>query len=707
MGHLALTDGEALHLIGSLALIFVLAHLLGALARRLRQPSVVGYLLAGLALGRSGLGAAWPAAASFFLPARGESHLLGAVIEFSLLMVLIVLGAETDLPLVRRLGRPVVGITAGSILVPLAAGSAVAYAFAPGLVIGDHLAGSVLVGGALGVSSLPIIAKLVDELGIARRDVGQLALATATASDVYGFVLLAVVGATAGAAGPLSVALPLAGLVGLVVVFVVLGQRCVDFLLRKVRQDGPNPTGGIAVAVAVALGAAAVMQAVGVEAALGAFFAGVGIGRSRFQHGEALARLQSFSDAVFAPLYFASAGLLIDLGAINSGRRVFELVALLVVAVTSKALGAAAAARGAGLRGREIGALSTLLNGRGAMQVIIATAGLRMGLLSGVAYTSVLAVSIVSSVLVAPTLRRVVGHWQGSEEERRRLDYEARIESSVLVRQQRLLVPVLAGTAPALAATLLDRAWPDAAEMTVLSATPEADAPAFATVRRPIRQRPLAEDDGLNGVLEEAALGYGVIGLGVASAANEPPEVVAQLLNRTPLPAVLVYAGGVGAERLGSPRGIAVATTGATAGIAAEELATSIADRHGAPLHIVHIEPASDAPGTAAGGRPLRPGADGVLADAAGRAARSGLRPRIAHHRASSVAAGLTGFLRRHEIDLLVVGARLRRVGDAPFLGHTVEELLRTPLPVAIAVVAFPEGAPSELDQPYVERELI
>ena len=703
MGHLALSNTETLQLVGSLVLLFMVAHLLGWSARRVGQPSVVGYLLAGLVLGPSGLGAAWPQLASFLLPSHGRSNLLGAVIEFSLLMVLITLGAETDVPLVRRLGRRALGVTTSSIVLPLVAGSATAYVLSTSLVIGNRLSGAVLVGGALGVSSLPIIARLVDELGISRRDVGQLALATAAANDVYGLVLLAVVSATATAGGTALVVRAIVGLVALVVLIVVFGQRFVDFFLEKVRHGGPNATGSVAVAFAVAFGAAAAMQAVGVEAALGAFFAGVLLGRSRFQHGDALARLRSFSDAVFAPLYFASAGLLIDLKAISSWHRAAVIMGLFVVAVASKAIGVGVAGRWAKLRRGENRALMILLNGRGALQVIIATAGLRMGLLSEFAYTTVLLVSIASSLLVAPTLRRLAGDWEGSDDEQRRLAHEERIESHLLVREQRLLVPELPGTNPGLAATLFDRAWPDAAELTVLSSTPGRDVDVLPDVARPVRRRAAPSTQPVEAALAEARLGYGVFGIGISPTAHGLPPAVAELLNGSPLPSIVIRPAPEHGERMEVPRRIAVATTGTTAGIAGEELALSLAHRHRARLHIVHVMPdeAVALPESRVASPAEAPG--GVLDKASDRARKAGVRPEIARERAPSVSRGLLEYVHEHGIDLLVVGARLRRVGDAPFLGYTVEELLGSPLPVALVSIVVPDAPQGDLDQPYLE----
>lgn len=712
MGHLSLTSDSAMRLWVQVAALFLLARAFGVLAKRAGQPEVVGALLAGVVLGPSVLGAMWPASTTFLLPPGEGSHLLGAVSGFCLLMVLIVLGAETNLPLLRQLGRAVTALSAGSILVPLVAGSAVTYALASRVISGDRLAGAVLVGGALGVSSLPIIARLVSELGVSRRDFGQLAFATATINDIYGFLLLVGVGIGARSGGTSGVLRPVGGLLAMLALFAAFGQRSVDSLLRRVRVAGPNPMGSLSVAVGVSLAAAAAMQVFGIEAALGAFFAGVAVGRSRFQHSEAMGHLSAFSSAVFAPIYFASAGLQLDLHSLSSWPRIGTLAALLVAAVASKSAGAWLGARFAGLHGRETAALVVLLNGRGAMQVIIGTAGLRMGLLSNAGYTMLLSVSIASSVLVPPALRRLVGDWPGTEREQQRLAHEHRVRSSVLVRGQRLLVPLGIGADPAAAITVLDQAWPAEAELTVLTAAGARATAARAVpdlAGRPVRRLRTAAGGDLEAVLTESNLGYGVIGIGLGET-YEPLRAespVAVLLNRSPLPVVLAKLPPAWSADQPWQR-IAVAVTGTTASRAAEELAQQLCVRNRAPLHIVHVVPTVRPEPTTIGD--LEPGrrvtADAVVDEARRRAVDAGLRPRIAHRTApQSTGASLAGFIRERGIDLLVVGARLRTVDRRPFLGHTVEDLLRQKGMPGLVVVALPEAAPTDVDQPYVKRE--
>jgi nucleotide-binding universal stress UspA family protein len=354
------------------------------------------------------------------------------------------------------------------------------------------------------------------------------------------------------------------------------------------------------------------------------------------------------------------------------------------------------------------------------MQVIIGTAGLRMDLLSPAGYTILVAVSIGSSVLVSPALRRLVGNWPGSREEQRRLAHEERLRNSVLVRGQRLLVPTAVSPRPDLAAALLDRAWPPEAELTVLSAPGRDGQVRVGPLKRPIRERTSLPGDPLAGLLAEANLGYGIIGLGLASSvpvdgpgargsvggAERSGDLVG-LLNATPLPILIVRAG-TAAPASGLPaRRVAIAVTGTAASLAAEELAIGLCAREGESLHIVHVVPTAG--GAASGDRDGdnegdgEDAADRVLVAARQRAARAGVEARVERRTAATASAGLADYARDVDIDLLVVGTRLRRVGNAPFLGHTVEGLLREVTVTSLAIVALPETATTE-DQPYTAR---
>jgi len=343
-----------------------LAHLLGMAARRLGQPPIVGSLLAGLIAGPSVFGQVWPSGFHWFLPG-GDIHsgALNAIAGLSLLILLISLGAETDIPLIRSLGRPAAWVIVGSIVIPGAAGVATGYLL-PHDLLGTHqhrLAFALLIAGAMSVSSLPVVARIINELDMSRRNVGQLTVAAATANDGYGFLLLAVVLALVGG-GTSNLVVALVGLVVLAAVVATLGKRLVDGMLRRTRRQGPNPAGAIAAALATTLVLAAVSEALGLDAALGAFIAGIVLGGSRFIQSRAMTSIEWMSGAFFAPLYFATAGLSVDVTKLGKATTAAAFAAVLVVALATKFAGSAVGAGLAQLPAREGVALGIGLNGR-------------------------------------------------------------------------------------------------------------------------------------------------------------------------------------------------------------------------------------------------------------------------------------------------------------------------------------------------------
>lgn len=220
--------------------------------------------------------------------------------------------------------------------------------------------------------------------------------------------------------------------------------------------------------VVIAVGMAAVTQALQVEAALGAFAAGIVLARSRFQQSLAVAHLESWTTALVAPLYFASAGLQADLRDLTSVSLLASLGAVVVVATISKFLGAWIGGRASGLPPTEGVALGILLNGRGALQVIIGSVALSLGVFSRGLYSVVLLTSVITSAAAPPLLMSIVRSWPGTKEERARLSHEETLEANVVVRGQRLLMVSRDLPGSLAAVSVVHAAWPESSEVTVL-----------------------------------------------------------------------------------------------------------------------------------------------------------------------------------------------------------------------------------------------
>ncbi len=588
-----------------LASLLLLALLLGALANRIGQPPVVGQLLAGIVLGPTVFGEMSKGAFNWFLPegATVQSSLLLALSTLSLAVLLLTVGFETDITLLRRLGRPASWVTAGSLLIPLVAGL-IAASLLPAAArgpAGTPLAFSLLVGIAIAASSLPVIAEIVGHLGVTRRDFGQITLAAGTVNDAAAFVLIALAVALAGGGAVPQLARIGLGVLVLGGIVLVFAQPLIDRVLSLARLHGPDRTKAdahpsLAVCLVAAMVAAALVQLVGIEGALGAFVAGVILARSRFGDAETFRFLTQLSSAFFAPLYFATAGLEANLLLLGRPQTALVFVVLVAVGVVAKFAGSYIGATIGRLPNLERVALGVGLNGRGTVQVIAGTVGLAAGIIGSGTYTAIVAMSLVTSMATPPLLRRVVSRWEGSPAERRRLDLEARMAAQTLVTDKGLLVLANSGDAAIAALQLTARAWPEGAPVTVVSTVPQNESTREASKRqggRTIDWVFAADHDVATTVSGTLKLGYGAVIVASGEDSGSPGprlDLLTKILPVGAVPLVILPAADATRPQTGErPEQLLVPISASRASHAALELGYSIGEREGRQVHIVHV----------------------------------------------------------------------------------------------------------------------
>ena len=706
-----------------LLVLVVTARLLGAAARRYGQPAVIGELLAGVLLGPSVLGAVFPAGARWLFPDDAvQGGLLQVAGWIGIVLLLVLTGFETDLTLIRQLGRAAVTVASASIVVPFGLGLAAGLAL-PGSFLahgGSRTVFALFVGTALSISSLPVIAKVLSELQLTRRNFGQLTLAAGMANDVVGWLLL---GAIAGLAkeGSIeigSLAFTVAGMALFLALALTVGQRVVDWLLRTVRGRSTGVGGAFTVTALVAFGAGAITQALGVEAVLGAFVAGIVLGRSKFQDSRVVAHLETATLTVFAPLFFASAGLRVDLKLLGQPDVVLWAAVLIAVASIGKLGGAYIGGRLARLPRREGLALGIGLNARGALEIVVATVGVSLGILNPRTYTVIVMIAITTSVAAPPLLRRLARVWGGTPEEQERLQREEAHRDNLLVRPQRTLVPVQRGDGSQLAAKLVDLAWPAGAEAAVVSIDPDgvrrAAEVADVFQLRPVEREHLDVPDPIDELVRHMGLGFGALAIGAAEGHGDGAlmtPLTEALLARTSLPAVVVWEGS--RSRLQVATGfdrVLLPVVATVPNRAAQELAFSLAAASGADAVVAHLTTAQG-PGDRAmatvGAGPVRRRAtrersrttvaQGIVAEAVDLAGSFGVRPRRIIRETDSRADAIVDLAGEVNADLVVLSAELQAVAGEPFLGALVEEVVAEAAGrFTVAVVAVPPRWPAE-----------
>jgi len=404
-----------------LAILLGVALLFAKLASRIGFPAVVGELCAGIVLGPSLLG-------PFMLGLNGsprapatQSHLIDAVGQVGVLILVGLSGAQMDFGLIRRETRTVLRVSAFGLIIPLGLGAATGLLFPASLIgsAGDRGIFTLFLSVALAVSAVPVIAKTLQDMRLLHRNIGQLTLAASVLDDAAGWFLLSVVSAfvtvRAGhRAGHLALAL--ASLVGVMVAAALVGRPIARLILRLLNRSGESAV-HVALVVALILLAASGTGALGIEPVFGAFVCGMTLSATGCLDQVKLAPLNTVVIGFLAPVFFATAGLRMDLGALRSFPVLAAAVGMLLAAVVGKFVGAYVGAWLSRLSHWEAIVLGAGLNSRGVIQIVIATVGLQLNVLTTASYTIIVLVAVTTSAAAAPAIRAATRRITVTEEE--------------------------------------------------------------------------------------------------------------------------------------------------------------------------------------------------------------------------------------------------------------------------------------------------
>ncbi|WP_254544493.1 cation:proton antiporter [Halomarina pelagica] len=395
-------------LLVQLALILFVARALGALAERVGYPVVVGELLTGIVLGPSVLGLLAPDLfRTLFPPNATQFHLLEVVAFIGLLLLLVLTGLETDLELIRRESRTAAAISLAGIAVPFAMGFALGeWMPREFLATPDQpIVFSLFLATALSISAIPVVARVLMDLDALGRGVGQLTIVAAMVDDTIGWFLLSLVAGLARRGGFDAVGtVTTAGfLFAFLIVAFTVGQWLVTALMNSAATGSDRTT--LSTIVILALGTGAITVGIGLEAVLGAYVVGILVERSGALDGRTFQAFENITIGVFAPVFFATAGLRVDLSALAEPSTAAIAAITLAVAIAGKFVGAAIGALGTG-RSRWVAfTVGAGLNARGAIELVVATVGLQLGVLTIELYSIIVLVAVVTSLMAPPLLR--------------------------------------------------------------------------------------------------------------------------------------------------------------------------------------------------------------------------------------------------------------------------------------------------------------
>lgn len=702
----------------ALAVLILAGRFLGEVMQRVGQPAVMGQLVAGLLLGPSVFGALAPDLQhALFAPNPAQKAMLDGVSHLGVLLLLLLTGMETDLKLVRRVGRAATSVSVAGIALPFACGFALGQ-FMPETMLPhpEHrLVASLFLGTALSISSVKIVAMVVREMNFMRRDLGQVIVASAVIDDTIGWIIIAITFSLAshGAVDAASLAKSLLGTAAFLVVSFTIGRRAVFALIRWSNDHLVSEMPVISVILVLMLLMALITHSIGVHTVLGAFVCGILVGESPILTKHIDEQLRGLILGLFMPVFFALAGLTADLGILADPRLLLLTVGLIAIASFGKAAGAFVGGRLGGMSMKECVALACGMNARGSTEVIVASIGLSLGMLSRDMFTMIVAMAVVTTMAMPPMLRWALARVPLGKVEGKRLEREAFEAKGFVANLERILLAVddsangrfaarLAGMVAGprgLPTTVLQLGRDarrgasgegagsggatDAAAAVQAGAADSASAVADADIDKPaavdVTTR-RSDTEAKQAVAGEARRGYDLMLIGL----DEPVGVSGAFHIRVGRAAagfdgpvgVLVARGRHLRRPMDANISILVPVTGTEASRRAAEVAVALARGSGRPIAALHV--ASDRSGQAEGDASRRGRAqrESILKDVVTLAERYGGEARTALRDEAAPEQAILREARDGGHDLIVMGVN-RRPGEVLFFGEVAAAVLK------------------------------
>jgi Kef-type K+ transport system membrane component KefB/nucleotide-binding universal stress UspA family protein len=404
MQHLEAIEPAILVLIQVLVVIG-LSRIMGLGCRVIKQPLVIGEIIAGIMLGPSLLGLFLPDFGAALFPPE-TLPFLNVLSEIGLIFFMFLIGLELNPKYLKGQLETAITTSGVSILVPFSLASLLALVLYP-LVSSNTVsftAFALFLGAAMSITAFPVLARIITENNLQGTKLGTLALTCAAVDDVTAWCLLALAIAVTRTNSTIG-AIPtiIESLVYIGFMFTVgrwLLSKLVIFYKRTGRLTQLT-LAGIYMAVVVS---ALITEFIGIHLIFGAFLLGAAMPKNEGLVRDLAEKTEDFILIFLLPVFFAQSGLKTEIGLLNKPELWLLCLAVLAVAIAGKYFGTYAAARVCGINKRDASALGWLMNTRGLTELIVLNIGLKFGVISPLLFTMLVIMALVTTFMTSPLL---------------------------------------------------------------------------------------------------------------------------------------------------------------------------------------------------------------------------------------------------------------------------------------------------------------
>jgi Kef-type K+ transport system membrane component KefB len=401
----------SIHFFLQLAIIILACRVVGWAGQKfLKQPQVVGEMIAGVILGPSLFGLFFPDLQLAIFPKETRNVLYtGAQLGVGLYMFMV--GLTLNLDHFKSKAKSAAGVSAAGIVAPFLLAAlitpfllTVPGLFTPGI---SQSNATLFMGACIALTAFPMLARIINERGLANSSLGTLSLTAGAFDDAASWCVLAVVLATFGAGAGVAV-LAIGGALLYTAFMLLLGRKLLAPLGRIVEEKGEMTMGMLAVTMMLFCASAFFMDAIGIHAIFGGFLMGVCMPRGLFVE-ELKKKVEPLAVVLLLPMFFTYSGLNTRMDMVNSVELLLIALGILAVSILAKFGACYAAARVAGEDNRTALGIGALMNSRGLMELIIINIGLQKGIIGPTLFSMLVLMAIVTTVMATPLFEAVYG----------------------------------------------------------------------------------------------------------------------------------------------------------------------------------------------------------------------------------------------------------------------------------------------------------
>ncbi|BAZ81767.1 cation:proton antiporter [Sphaerospermopsis kisseleviana CS-549] len=387
-------------------IVIGMSRLVGLAFKSIKQPLVIGEIVAGIMLGPSLFGFIAPHAAAILFPPE-TLPFLNVLSQVGLIFFMFLIGLELNPKYLSGNLKSAIIISNISIIVPFSLAAILSLLLYP-LISNASVsftAFALFLGAAMSITAFPVLARIITENNLQGTKLGTLALTCAAVDNVTAWCILAIAIAVArnGSINQNAILTIFESLIYIGFMFTI-GRWFLKHLLTHYRRTGKLSQLLLALIYMGVVASALITEFIGIHLIFGAFLLGAVMPKNAKLVRELAVKTEDFVLIFLLPVFFAYSGLRTQIGLLNSPQLWLLCALVLGVAIAGKYFGAYFAARVSGINKREASALGWLMNTRGLTELIVLNIGLELGVISPLLFTMLVVMALVTTFMTSPLL---------------------------------------------------------------------------------------------------------------------------------------------------------------------------------------------------------------------------------------------------------------------------------------------------------------